>query len=221
MLDITGSLKESIASLSKLLDVKHTVLPISEDSDLTLMGIDIDGNIIEGEEEITKSPQKIERVFYKNEPKVLKEVIEAISSADLILFSMGSLYTSILPNIICKEVKEALNKTKAPLMYLCNIVTQPGENDKFTVSDHVKLLNRYLDEKKLDVVIASSTKIEESIAKRYECEEGKDPVPVDYEELEKMGVEVIASDLMIIEDNTLKHDSLKLSSLIFSYLMRD
>ena len=221
MLDITGSLKESIASLSKLLDVKHTVLPISEDSDLTLMGIDIDGNIIEGEEEITKSPQKIERVFYKNEPKVLKEVIEAISSADLILFSMGSLYTSILPNIICKEVKEALNKTKAPLMYLCNIVTQPGETDKFTVSDHVKLLNRYLDEKKLDVVIASSTKIEESIAKRYECEEGKDPVPVDYEELEKMGVEVIASDLMIIEDNTLKHDSLKLSSLIFSYLMRD
>ena len=221
MLDITGSLKESIASLSKLLDVKHTVLPISEDSDLTLMGIDIDGNIIEGEEEITKSPQKIERVFYKNEPKVLKEVIEAISTADLILFSMGSLYTSILPNIICKEVKEALNKTKAPLMYLCNIVTQPGETDKFTVSDHVKLLNRYLDEKKLDVVIASSTKIEESIAKRYECEEGKDPVPVDYEELEKMGVEVIASDLMIIEDNTLKHDSLKLSSLIFSYLMRD
>ena len=221
MLDITGSLKESIASLSKLLDVKHTVLPISEDSDLTLMGIDIDGNIIEGEEQITKSPQKIERVFYKNEPKVLKEVINAIKEADLILFSMGSLYTSILPNIICKEVKEALNNTKAPLMYLCNIVTQPGETDKFSVSDHVKLLNRYLDEKKLDVVIASNTKIEESIAKRYECEEGKDPVPVDYEELEKMGVEVIASDLMIIEDNTLKHDSLKLSSLIFSYLMRD
>ena len=221
MLDITGSLKESIASLSKLLDVKHTVLPISEDSDLTLMGIDIDGNIIEGEEQITKSPQKIERVFYKNEPKVLKEVINAIKEADLIIFSMGSLYTSILPNIICKEVKEALNNTKAPLMYLCNIVTQPGETDKFSVSDHVKLLNRYLDEKKLDVVIASNTKIEESIAKRYECEEGKDPVPVDYEELEKMGVEVIASDLMIIEDNTLKHDSLKLSSLIFSYLMRD
>ena len=221
MLDITGSLKESIASLSKLLDVKHTVLPISEDSDLTLMGIDIDGNIIEGEEQITKSPQKIERVFYKNEPKVLKEVINAIKEADLILFSMGSLYTSILPNIICKEVKEALNNTKAPLMYLCNIVTQPGETDKFSVSDHVKLLNRYLDEKKLDVVIASNTKIEESIAKRYECEEGKDPVPVDYKKIKKMGVEVIASDLMIIEDNTLKHDSLKLSSLIFSYLMRD
>lgn len=221
MLDITGSLKESIASLGKLLDVKHTVLPISEDSDLTLMGIDTYGDVIEGEEQITHSPQPIERVFYKTEPKVLPEVISAIEEADLIVFSMGSLYTSVLPNILCKEVNQALNKSKSPIMYLCNIVTQPGETDKFSVSDHIKLLNRYLDERVVDVVIASNTKIEESIAKRYESEEGKDPVKIDEEELEKMGIEVISADLMIIDDNTLKHDSIKLSSLIFSYLMRD
>ena len=106
-------------------------------------------------------------------------------------------------------------------MYLSNIVTQPGETDGFTVGDHVKLLNRYLDGKKVDVVIASNTKISEAMAKKYETEEQKDPVLIDYEELEKIGVELIEEDLMIIdEDNTLKHNSLKLSSLIFSYLMR-
>ena len=220
MLDITGSLKESIASLSKILDVRHTVLPISEDSDLTLMGLDENGNIIEGEEEITKANTKIEKIFYKNEPKVLPEVVEAVNNADLIIFSMGSLYTSILPNIICKEVKKALDKTTAPIMYLCNIVTQPGETDDFTVSDHVKLLNRYLDKKKVNVVIANNEKIEEEMAKRYESEEQKDPVLIDYEELEKIGVELIEEDLIDIDNNTLKHDSLILSSLIFSYLMR-
>lgn len=222
MLDITGSLKESINHLSKLLDVRHTVLPISEDSDLTLMGLDEDGNVIEGEEEITFAHRKMNKIYYKTEPKVLPEVIKAINEADLIIFSMGSLYTSILPNVICKEVEKALNKTKAPLMYICNIVTQPGETDHFSVGDHVKLLNNYLDKRKLDVVIASNTKISAEMAKKYETKEQKDPVLIDYKEIEKIGVELIEDDLIIIDDdNTLKHNSLKLSSLIFSYLMRD
>ena len=160
MLEITGSLKESIACLSKLLDVKHQVLPISEDSNLTLMGKDINGNIIEGEAEITKAHRKFERIYYKEEPKVLDEVLKAIEEADLIIFSMGSLYTSILPNIICSEVKKSLNKSKAPIMYLCNAVTQPGETDNYTVGDHIELLNKYLDSRKIDVVIASNTKID-------------------------------------------------------------
>ena len=216
MLEITGSLKESIACLSKLLDVKHKVLPISEDSDLTLVAKDIDGNIIEGEEAITK----YERIYYKEEPKVLDEVIEAIKEANLIIFSMGSLYTSILPNIICKEVKEALNKTEAPIMYLCNSVTQPGETDGYTVGDHVELLNKYLDHNKISIVIASNSKIDKKIAQKYESEEQKDLVIIDYEKLKNLDVELIEDDLIIIEDNMIRHNSLKLSSIIFSYLMR-
>ena len=221
MLDITGSLKDSIASLSKLLDVRHTVLPISEDSSLTLMGKDKDGNIVEGEEQITKSHRQFERIYYKEEPKVLKEVIEAIENADLIIFSMGSLYTSILPNIICKEVKNALKHSKAPIMYLCNFVTQPGETDGFTVSDHVSLLNRYLETKKIDVVIASNTKINKEYAEKYSTAEQKEPVKIDHKNIETLGVELIEDDLIIVEDNILRHNSLKLSSLIFSYLMRN
>ncbi|MBQ3307940.1 MAG: YvcK family protein [Bacilli bacterium] len=222
MLDITGSLKNSIAYLSKILDVRHTVLPISEDSDLTLMGLDKDGNVIEGEEQITMAHRQFERIFYKHEPKVTKEVLDAIEEADLILFSMGSLYTSVLPNIICKQVTDAFDKAKAPIMYLCNIVTQPGETDNFTVGDHVKLLNKYLGEKKVDAVIANSKEIDEAMAKKYETEEQKDPVKIDKEELDKIGVELIAENLLTVDtDNTLKHHSLKLGSLIFSYLMRN
>lgn len=220
MLDITGSLKESIKSLSKLLDVKHTVLPISEDRDLTLMGEDIEGNIIEGEEQITESPNKIKRIFYKEEPEVLPEVIKAINEADLIILSIGSLYTSILPNIICKEVKLAIDDSKAPIMYVCNAVTQPGETDNFKVSDHLKMLNSYLGKRKIDVVIASNSKITKAIAKKYATEEQKDPVPIDYEEVKKMGVELIEGDLIVIEDNRIRHNSLRLSSMVFSYLMR-
>ena len=168
-----------------------------------------------------KADQKFEKIFYKNEPKVLPEVLTAIKEADLIVFSMGSLYTSVLPNIICKDVEKAFNEAKAPIMYLSNLFTQPGETDGFTVGDHVKLLNRYLDKKKVDVVIASNTKISEKMAKKYETEEQKDPVLIDYDELEKLDVELIEDDLIIKDvDHTLKHNSLKLSSLIFSYLMR-
>ena len=133
---------------------------------------------------------------------------------------MGSLYTSVLPNIICKEVQDAIVESSAPTMYLCNVVTQPGETDKFTVGDHVELLNRYLEKNKLDVVIASNTKIDKKIAKKYYTEEQKDPVPIDHKRLKELGVELIEDDLIIIEDNILRHNSLKLSSLIFSYLMR-
>ena len=220
MLDVTGSLKDSIASLSKLLDVRHKVLPISEDSSLTLMGKDKEGNVIEGEHQITHAKRQFEKIYYKEEPKVLPEVLDSIKEADLIIFSMGSLYTSILPNVICQEVKEALTKTKAPIMYLCNAVTQPGETDKFTVSDHVELINRYLETKKLDAVIASNTKIDSEIAKIYETEEQKDPVLIDHDRLKELNVELIEDDLIVVEDNILRHNSLKLSSLIFSYLMR-
>ena len=221
LFNITGSLKDSIDSLSKLLDVRHRVLPISEEADLTLMGKTVEGDVIEGEEQITESRRKFKKIYYKKEPKVLDEVLDAIEEADLIIFSMGSLYTSILPNIICKEIKKALNESKAPIMYLCNAMTQPGETDKFSVSDHVKLLNNYLDKRKVDVVIASNTKIDPEIVKIYETEEQKDQVVIDHDELKKLDIDLIESDMLTVIDGVIRHNSLKLSSCIFSYLMRD
>ncbi len=220
MLDMTGSFKESIFYLSKLLDVRHRVLPLSEDSDITLMAEAEDGTMIYGEEAITKTPLKKKRIFYEREPRVLKEVIQAIEEADLLILSMGSLFTSILPHLLSKRIIESIDRSHAPLMYLCNIVTQPGETDKFTVGNHVTFLNQYLGTHKIDVVIANHKEIKKEMALKYATEEQKDPVLIDHQKLKEIPVELIEADLLTIEDNTLKHHSLKLSSLIFSYLMR-
>ena len=220
LLNITGSLKESINELCTLLDIKNKVLPLTEDANLTLMAEMTDGSVIEGEASITKSDKKVKRLFYKEQPEVLDEVKVAIKEADLIIFSMGSLYTSIFPHIISDDIREALDKVKTPIMYLCNIVTQPGETDDFTVSEHVNLINNYLGKHKLDVVIASNSKISEEMAMRYATKERKDPVKIDYPVLSKLDTEFIEADLLTIADGTLKHHSQKLSALIFSYLMK-
>ena len=221
MLDITGSLKESISHLSRILDVRHTVLPLSEDRDITLMATTKEGNVVEGECAITETEEKIDHIFYKEEPNVLPEVIKAIKEADLLILSMGSLYTSVLPNIICRDVLAAIDSSKAPIMYVCNAMTQPGETDNFTVGDHIELINDYLNKRKVDVVIASSTKINKHIAKKYETLEQKDPVLIDKKKIDKLKVELIESDLFKIEDELLRHDSIKLATLIMFYLMRD
>lgn len=219
LLNKTGNLKKSIEYLSTLLDVKQKVLPLSEDS-LTLMGETTDGTIIEGEANVTEAGKKIKRVFYKQEPNVLPEVIDAIKEADLVIISMGSLYTSIMPHLICKEVVQAVRHTKGKVMYLCNAMTQPGETDTFTVSDHLEALEKYLGKHTIDVVVASNTKINPDVLHKYQATEEKDPVVIDYEQIDDMGIELIEGDLLTTEDGTIRHDSMKLSSLIFAYLFK-
>ena len=125
-----------------------------------------------------------------------------------------------MPHIICKDVAEAISKAKAKVLYICNAMTQPGETDGFGVSDHVNVLEQYLGKDAIDVVVASNTIISEAMLKKYETEEQKDPVPIDYENIRKGKYELIEDDLLTTTDGTIKHNSLKLSSVIFSYLMR-
>jgi len=218
-LKTTGSMQTSIERLSELLQVKHTVLPLSEDN-LTLMGKSIDGEIIEGEENITKCGKKYEEIFYKEEPHVLPKVVEKINEADLVIISIGSLYTSILPHLICKDMVKAINETTAKVMYICNAMTQPGETDGFGVSDHITVLENYIGKDTIDVVVASNTVIEDKMLKKYETEEQKDPVRIDYENIKNKKYEVIEEDLLTTEEGKITHNSLKLSSVIFSYLMK-
>ena len=89
--------------------------------------------------------KNIKKVFYKDEPNINKKLLKEIKHADLIILSMGSLFTSIIPNLICDEIIDALDNSKAKIMYACNIMTQPGETDDFSVSDHIKLLNKYTE----------------------------------------------------------------------------
>lgn len=213
--NITGNISDGVESLSKVLNLKGQVLPLTEDN-VILMGKMEDGSIIEGEHNITLDTRKIEDVFYKEEPVATPKAIEAIIDADLIILSMGSIFTSIIPNLICKEMIDAIDESKAKVMYVCNMTTQPGETDGFKVSDHVNLLNRYLGKKKIDIVIANSGHIAPEIASKYSSLEQKDPVILDEENI---SAEIIKSNFVDLNENVIRHNVIKLSSYIFTSLL--
>lgn len=216
--EITGNLSDGIEALSKVLNLKGKVVPLTEDN-VILMGEMADGSIVEGEHHITQNKNQIKRVYYKEEPVPTKEAIEALEQADLIVLSMGSLFTSIIPNLICKDILDAIDRSKGKIMYVCNMMTQPGETEGFTVSDHVRLLNQYLGRRKIDVVIANNGKIDGEMAKRYESLEQKDPVWLDREETGKLTSQVISDDYVAVKNHLLRHNVMKLSMHIFGYLL--
>lgn len=216
--EITGNLSDGIEALSKVLNLKGKVVPLTEDN-VVLMGEMEDGSIVEGEHNITMCKNTIKRVFYKEEPVPTKEAVNAIEEADLIILSMGSLFTSVIPNLICEDIIKAIDKSKAKVMYVCNMVTQPGETEGFKVSDHVKFLNQYLGEHKVDVVIANKGKIDEEMADRYGSLEQKDPVELDKKKTKSLVKKVISDDYVIIRNNLLRHNALKLSMHIFGFLL--
>ena len=218
LLDMKGNFKDALKVLNKMLLVKGRVLPLTEDS-VDLVGITKNGEEIVGEEELTLSKKKIVDVKYSKPIKVNKDVLDAVKKADLVIFSSGSLLTSIYPHIITPEVVNAINKSNAKTMYVCNLVTQPGETDNFKVSDHIKMLQKHLGEDGIDIVLANSEPISKEMAKKYATQEQKDPVLIDENKLKKMNVELIKDKLITIENGYLRHDSLKVGYLIFSYLM--
>lgn len=220
--NITGNLSDGIVAIGSVLNLKGKVLPLTEDNAI-LMGKMEDGSIIEGEHNITESEKRIIDVFYKEKPVICESAIKAIKEADLILFSMGSLYTSIMPNLISEDIIEAIDQSNAKIMYTCNMMTQPGETDNYTIADHVKVLNKYLGNKKIDVIIANNGNVEKEIIERYATLEQKEQVVLNLEQKEKlknMNVEVIENNYVIVEDELIRHNAIKLATDIFTYLIK-
>lgn len=212
MKEITGNLSDGIEALSKVFNLKGKVVPLTEDN-VTLMAKMDDNSIIEGEKEITLSPKKIKKVYYKKRPVITPEAIKEIKNADAIVLSMGSIFTSIIPNLINKDVINAIDESNAKIIYVSNMVTQPGETDGFKVSDHVNLLNSYLGKKKIDVVIANDKRIDDSILVKYQNTEQKEQVFLDIENLK--GINVIHDNYFIIDNGMVRHDALKVAFNIF------
>ena len=220
LLDIKGDFKSSIPLLARMLNVNGSILPITEEN-VNLVGVTKDGKEIIGEEEITKDSRKIDYIKYDKKINVSQDIKRSIKQADLIIFSSGSLLTSISPNLVIDGIVDLINESSAKKMYICNLVTQPGETDDFKVSDHIKYLEKYLGKGNIDVVIANDAKISSYITKKYSSLEQKDPVKLDSNSLKKMNIDVISDKLWTVEDSVLRHDSLKTAYLIFSYLMRN
>lgn len=214
--NITGNLSNGIEALSKVFNLKGKVVPLTEDN-ITLIGIMEDGKVIEGEHAITEYSKPIERVYYKEEPIVTPEAIKAIKEADLIILSMGSLFTSIIPNLLCPCLIDTIDASHAKIMYVCNMMTQPGETDNFNVSHHIKVLNKYLGSRKINTVVANNGIMNQELVKKYAVLEQKDPVLLDYDNIKD--VEIIEDNFVMIEDEMIRHDNLKLAFHIFSYLL--
>jgi uncharacterized cofD-like protein len=217
LLEMKGDFAHALPILCDLLDVKGKLLPLTEDN-VDLIGITNDGEEIVGEEQITESKQKIKQLKYNKDITVYPKVLEELKKADLIVFSSGSLLTSVMPHIIVPEIQEAIKSSKAKTMYICNMLTQPGETDNYKVSDHIKVFEKYLGKGSIDVVIANNSTIPNNMALLAKSE-GKDPVEIDEEKLEKKRIRLIAEKLFKVEEGYVRHDSLKTAYLIFSYLM--
>ena len=218
MYNITGSLTESLDSLSKIFNLKGRVLPFTEDKAI-LMATTQDGEVIEGESNITKAGKQIKTIKYKNKVNATPMVLEAIKNADLIIIVIGSLYTSIIPNLLTSEMKKVLKDSKAKKMYICNIMSEHGETDGYQVSDCIKQINKYVDKNFIDVVLANKKIVPDNVLKFYQNEKSSQ-IMIDRENIQAMGVKLITADLLYIKNNQARHDYIKTALEVFTYLTR-
>lgn len=219
LIDINGNLTEAVSSFGKILNLKGKVLPLTEDV-VNLVAYTNNGETLIGEKNIRKSGKDIKRLSYDKKPKILNKVLEAIVDADLIILGLGSLYTSILPHLICEEIVETIKSSNSKKIYICNAMTEKGETDGFKVSDHLKLLESYIGPNILDAILVNTGNIDINIQERYKKLEGSEPVLIDEEEIKKHNIELLKEDLIIIKNEMVRHDSIKTAFIIFSYLLK-
>ncbi|MBE7704299.1 MAG: YvcK family protein [Cyanobacteria bacterium SIG29] len=195
MCAITGNMVNAVQESSKVLSIRGRVLPSTLD-DMRLVAEMEDGSIIKGESNIPESGKKIKRLF--TEPlrcKPLQDAITAIYDADIIILGPGSLYTSVIPNLLISDISKAVSEAKAKKIYVCNIMTQPGETDGFSVSDHLKTLLSHAKYNKIMDAVLVNTQLPIELIAPYK-NAGSEPVLVDEEEIKKLGIEIVQKNLI-------------------------
>lgn len=215
--DMKGDLTEASKYMCELLNVKGTVLPLTAEK-VELIGHGKNREFI-GEVSVGNHIKDIDDITYDHPICVSEEIVDKIKNADLIILSPGSLYTSILPHLIAPQIRDALAESDAPVMYISNLVTQPGETDGYSVSDHVRVLNKYMGRRKVDIVIANNETVENDITETYSREK-KTLVKLDEDEIKKLGADLIVDEIIDIDEKgSIRHDVLKTAYLVFSRLM--
>ena len=209
MAEVTGDMETALKESSKVLAVKGRVLPASKAS-VRLDAILEDGTIVEGESHIPEVPGRIRRVrLFPPHVSPVASALEAIRTADAIVLGPGSLYTSIMPNLLVDGVAEELRSSRALKIYICNVMTQPGETDSYTASMHAKAILRHAGSGVIDFMLVNSAPLEEHLKARYAAE-GIYPVVVDEEAINALGIGFVCADI-INQSDAVRHDPDKLS----------
>lgn len=219
MTTITGDFVHAIGEMSKVLNVRGRVLPASNRSVILQAEME-DGTVITGESKIPYSGKKIKRVFLSPEQvEPLSETIAVLNEADMIIIGPGSLYTSILPNLLVPKLGEAVLHAKAKKIYICNVMTQAGETLNYTASDHVKALYDHMGESFIDTVFVNDEEIPKHIQEKY-AEELAQPVLYDTEKLKGLGLKIINDKIISYEGNVIRHNTNKVASLLYDILVQ-
>lgn len=214
---ITGNMVRAVKESSNVLSIRGRVLPATLD-DMKLAAEMEDGRVIHGESAIPEAHGKIKRLFTEPaECKALPEVLTAIKNADLIIMGPGSLYTSVIPNLLVKEIAQAVAKAKAKKIYVCNIMTQPGETDNYSVSSHVNaILTHAGSSDVLDAVLVNNS-IPKNISPAY-AEHNSYPVVLDNENLNPTGVKLVSTKLLEEEKSKsglVRHSSSRVARAVY------
>ncbi len=213
MTDITGDFYRAIIEMRKVLNVRGKVIPAANQSVVLKAELE-DGTIVSGESKIPYSGKKIEKVFLSpSNVEPINEALVEIEKADLIVIGPGSLYTSILPNLLVTDIGKAVISAKAKKVYVCNVMTQAGETLYYSASDHVKALNHHMDTSFIDTIIVNEGKIPNNILKRYN-EELSQQVLFDLDQLNELNLEVVTKPIIKYDHNVIRHDTVKLAEIL-------
>lgn len=218
MTDITGDFVTAVRELSRVFAVRGRVLPAAGHA-IVLKAEMSDGTIVEGESKIPKAGGRIKRVFVEPpDVQPLPDAIEAIEEADAILLGPGSLYTSVMPNLLVPGIAESIAKSDAVKIFICNVMTQPGETDDYSVSDHLQAIREHVGHDLVDFVIVNSGEIPPQVQQTY-AEKGAKAVHLDLDEVARRGYRVVTDQLVLFR-TYLRHDAHKLSHHIYDIVDR-
>jgi len=209
---VTGDFAEAVRVSSRVLAIRGRIFP-STVSNVHLVAKLAGGRVVHGETRITASRIPIAKLSLSPaDVKPFPAVIDAINEADLILLGPGSLYTSILPNLLIPEIAAAIAKSSAPRVYIANLMTQPGETAAYSQADHLRAIRAHTPRNVVDWVVANRQSVSPEVARRY-CRQGAEPVAVDLPELQTLGYRVILDNLLE-EHGVIRHNPRRLARLL-------
>jgi uncharacterized cofD-like protein len=217
MTRLTGDFEKAIKETSKVLALRGQVIP-STLGDVSLVAHYADGSVVTGEDQIPKARKLINRVSLTPEqPLATPDALKVIKEAQIIVLGPGSLYTSIIPNLLIKEITQAIAESEATKVYVCNVMTQPGETDGYSVSDHIKALLKHSHENVLSYCVVNNGEVPDEILKRY-SQDNSLLVVCDRKKIENLGYRVVEEDFTMVQDGVIRHDPEKLAKIILSFI---